>query len=569
MTSQERKIIPLILLISLSLGARSQPIELIRNSEVVEKYDQIQSAINASQSGDVIQVAGGTYHENLIVENLDGTADKPITLTAAQGAEVILDIADPELQKPGNDRWTKTGDNKYEATVPWLGDDWRALNSWVSREDETLLAAYAWEEKLDQQIRGSGTLRGDGEFQPANQVKIKLREGEDPNQISLNVPVAAFGIEFKNSSYWNIENITIQHAGFAAVFFSDKESHHNTINRVNVYSSHRAFSTDEYNKAPDYLTFKNCYIKNDISADRAWDWREGYSDDRDSPGHGLASGNPFNAHAIMIFNSNYTEIAHCEIDGHWDGAMVYGDNTSMHHCIIKNILDDAVELEGHGSENFHFYNNLLYNTWAGISVGSDPVGPMYIYRNMVVATQEFLFYDEWQPGYCVKFGINFNNLITENIKFYHNTFVGKDELIKVWNEDANPELFNEIYFVNNLFHITQDRSGISDLFEPPCDEQNYVNSNLYNNKASLQDIKEVCPEWGTKGIVGHTGLENFESNPPNLTLEQTSDAIDAGSELVKAKGWPDTVENKDEKPDIGAHEYGIIFPPVGVLEYNK
>lgn len=65
---------------AIALNRQSQAVTLLR---VPEDYPTIQSAINAAETADIIQVGAGTYSENLLI-------DRPITLTAA-----AFDAANP------------------------------------------------------------------------------------------------------------------------------------------------------------------------------------------------------------------------------------------------------------------------------------------------------------------------------------------------------------------------------------------------------------------------------------------------------------------------------------------
>jgi len=58
-------------------------------------FRAIQKAADVMKAGDTCFIRAGRYHEEVIINNLKGTANKPITFTAYQGEEVTLDGTEP------------------------------------------------------------------------------------------------------------------------------------------------------------------------------------------------------------------------------------------------------------------------------------------------------------------------------------------------------------------------------------------------------------------------------------------------------------------------------------------
>src|SRR5688500_6168702 len=81
-----------------ALNRQRQAVTVLR---VPEDYPTIQSAINAAEPADIIQVQAGTYNENLIL-------DRPVTLTAA-----VFDSANP-----ANNRTILEGGGGATITIP-------------------------------------------------------------------------------------------------------------------------------------------------------------------------------------------------------------------------------------------------------------------------------------------------------------------------------------------------------------------------------------------------------------------------------------------------------------------
>ncbi len=560
-----------------SCSADSGPVELIRDGEVFLTSNTIQGAIESSTAGDTILIHEGIYYETLTISSKNGTADSNIVLMGAEDEEVVIDLADPELQQPGNSRWTHLGDGKYEATVEWNGTDWRALNNWVTLSDETLLASHSSLDKLDDLPRGDASIRGDGIFMPSNKIIVKFEDKQDPSTMGVNVALHEFGIEFNESAYWTVKNITIKHAGFAGIYLYDRDCHNVTFDHVTIQSSSKGISTHDFRPekndnvtdenwyGPANITITNTKIINDLGAHKGWSPWYSYKDDReDYPvGNGDSPGKPSHGFGITLYNTPNAEVAYCEIDGQWDGAAIWGDNVKFHHNLIRNCTDDAVELEGWERENMEFYNNFIYDCWTGISIGPNPVGPMYIYRNIVLTTQTF----DGQVGRSIKFGVKFGGNTLEDTKVYHNTFYATDngEIWRTWEPDSDIHEYTDMEFINNIFYYNGEGTGLinTEGIRFPCDQGNLFNGNAYSKRSGLQYMQE-CDGWETTGYVISNPFVNITSDFPNVTLNNEAHIIDQGLSYVKNKGWPDNIQIEDGAPDVGSLEKGIAFEPVGV-----
>lgn len=520
----------ILLLLSVNFAALAHKVELTRKGKVFKTFKTIQPAIDEVKPGDVIKIYEGVYHEFAVIENKNGTASQPITIKGI--GNVVIDVADPALQKPGNNRWSKMADGSYETEVAWTGDAWRAFNTWVTKtKDETLLASYAKEEHFQQNRRGSGTMRGNGDFMTATKVRIKFTDNTDPNNTGLNIGVAEAGFSMKNSAYWNFDNLKIKHAGFAGILLKNEQCHHITCTNLLFQSSSRGFSTNDFDKGGSHMKIINCTVKNDLGTHKNWNSFYSYTDTRTSPGQGDSKGKPSHGFGILLYKCDSSEVANCVIDGQWDGGHINGKNSSIHHTIFKNCTDDAIELETWGSENFRFYNNIISDCWGAISVGSNPRGPLYVYNNSVNATRKFKTEKVEKPGYCIKFGSDFANA-TENIKFYHNTFIG-EEIIHVWDKKSQPEKYNNIEFVNNIFYAVNKSDGINNLWNMvPCNKGNTFISNVFNRAESLDKIKRYCPANEQAGVLADMSVANITRASKKALVTSK------GSAYVQKMKWP-------------------------------
>lgn len=537
----------LILSLVLAVNTAAQ-IEIHRDGHEPQNFPSIQAAIDAAQPSDVILIPEGTYHENLLIREKNGSPEAWFTLRGS--GSVTIDGADPELQRPGNGRWSLQEDGSWTAAVPWQGRDHMAMYTWGSYgPGEELLAAYALPEKLHEMRRGSGTLR-QGEA-----VQIRLQDETDPNDIPVSLGTAEAVILLEDSSYWKIENLTLKHGGFAGVYYRGENVHYVDAKNVHTITCYRGFSTeDQWDTEATFLNIRNCSTYNAMNF--SWEWMEGYRDDVRVEGQGEIA--PFRGNGIYLM-ADGSEVAHNLIDGTWDGMMIQGEDIRVHHNTIRNIFDDMTELESNFSRNLHYYENIGYRLFGGISIVSDKPGPIYIYRNRVDCTMPVVWdrnNDNLQEiGYTMKFGIDWGPGGT-NIKIYHNTFYAGEELLYA-HDRTKPEEWHDIEWVNNLFYLVPDRQGggIGATGDPA--KECFWDGNLYNQLALYQRVRGQSPDFEAHGVVADPSLIGADGGDPStfLRIPSWSPARDRGSGYPSQMGWPDSVPIEDGRPDIGASEF--------------
>ena len=528
-------------------------VEVWRGNAMRQVVPTIQAAVDQARAGDVLRIREGVYHENVRISNKRATATNPIILEAVDGARVVMDGADQALQRPDNGRWTLLEDGAWEATVPWRGRESRALLTWASHADDRLLASHHNEDFFNR------TPRGDAIWRVGSRVRLRLVEGGDPNRMALNVGQAEGILQFENSSGWVVRGFELRHAGFAGVHLNGGGVSDIVIENMVIRTAFRGISTEEVGNASQRITIRQCRILNHWN--RNWVWTEAY---RDSTSSSSEEGAPMRGHGI-VFKVKDGELVECEIAGQWDGMFVQGENVRVHRNIIHHIHDDMVELESNFSRNVHFYDNLGFDLFVGISVVANRPGPIYIYRNMMqclspvpMATSPTI-----RNGYPIKFGRDWGPGAT-GIHFYHNTFVSAGRSAYVSGKN-DTDKWSDMNFVNNIF--LRPTSGGPPGFEGMGAARNGVRweGNLFARKGDLARLTQLDPAHAGAGLVADPLLRDPAAAWPDFSLQDDSPARGTGSFYAQNRQWPDsrTHDDGDGKPDIGALPHGSSPWPTG------
>lgn len=503
-------------------------------------FPTIQAAINAAEAGDLIRIREGVYHETLVIHKKSGTLQAPIQLEGAKGEKVVIDGAWEDLQKKGNKRWRRVAPGAYETELPSTSSNlpWDRVTAASIGEEDSLIATYWFDAKLDSMQKGTGILRR------GSTVRIKMQEGEDPNNVIIHIGRSDAVLKIKDVCHWKIHNLSFRHATFAGVYLVGHYYHHIQLDRLTVQSCFRGISTDEQTSGSE-VQISHCRLVNKRPLNWPWD---GYVD------HGQAGDDrqgPQRTTGIMIKGGVRFEVHHCEIAGWWDGMKLTGTSVHAHHNLVHDIQDDMVELESDRSNDVRFFNNVGYDLFVGISVVNNQGGNIYVFRNQVTSTRAN--FTSKRPsksvyGYTIKLGKGWGAVRkAENVKFFNNTFFSYRAAI--W--DARIVPLKQFEFVNNIFYTQHDpRNFVSEdtlthTFENGCQWL----SNLWNKQPTLHE-----PGIQRCELV-------FNRKPTQLSLillplliQKGSCAHETGTSYPSV-AWPgvDTTPIVG-KIDIGAHE---------------
>jgi hypothetical protein len=91
---------------------------------LAQPFATIQKAADTMSAGDTCYIRGGSYHEEAVIDNLDGTSGNPITFTNYNGETVTFD-GTKALTDIGSTGWTQYSGNIYRTTLNQ--DTWQLI----------------------------------------------------------------------------------------------------------------------------------------------------------------------------------------------------------------------------------------------------------------------------------------------------------------------------------------------------------------------------------------------------------------------------------------------------------
>ncbi len=564
-----------------SSGSLAGEVNLLRGDSR-KPYDSIQKALDAALPGDIVELDAGTYHESVRFSR-SGEEGRPITLRGREGVRPILDGADPAFQQVPNNLWQENeadGVKYFTARAPFVGEfPGRALCTWVSFQNvsgtnrcEKLIAAYA---SLKALLDGS---RGEGSFRKGAEIAVRLDSGINPGLVPLNIGKSETVVDIGTQSHIRIHNLEVRNAGWSAIDAG-------TAKQDEISESMADFDEESLQlPVAEKIEITDCVIRNSFrginigkggvrelvvrgvvianGTPSGWPWNGGYTG-----GIGEAMGNssddlaPWRGFGIRLVNVHKGDISKSVIEGQWDGMGVKkSSHVRIHHNTLRNLMDDGIELESSDQSDIEFFNNHLYNVFAGISVTSNYPGPIYIYRNVVEATHPGG--RGYTPSYGIKSGHDSLGR-AENIKFYQNTFFGNS--FNLWEKlgDPHPNRWQGYDFVNNIFFTSSDTRTNYNFRGVDAEDSgpdNHWEGNVYN-KSNPKEKNAVIDAALIEQFVRPESTD--PTVPRNLDLIPESPLRTAGSDYPGSKGWPDSVKEFPSGRSRGAWEEEMTVEDIG------
>ncbi|MFA5309344.1 MAG: Ig-like domain-containing protein, partial [Dehalococcoidales bacterium] len=246
----------------------------------------------------------------------------------------------------------------------------------------------------------------------------------------------------------------------------------------------------------------------------------------------------------------------------WDGfgggpenQFGYINNNDFYNNYISGAIDDGIQPDG-DNLNTRVYNNVITNTFAGVSSCPVAIGPEYIFRNSISGLH---YRNEAGDNEAFKLG----DSSTGRIYFYHNTVYTTD--LSDGAAATNGGLANVISR-NNIYHVgwyVLEFGHYADAVN--C---NFDYDNLYTTRTDDRYVKWGEAKYSTlEAFIAGAGQEAHGMNisvtselvnaaGDDLHLKAGSQFIDKGEVLPGFNDANSPWPYSGAAPDLGAFEYG-------------
>lgn len=246
-----------------------------------------------------------------------------------------------------------------------------------------------------------------------------------------------------------------------------------------------------------------------------------------------------------------------------------GRDSDIYANIVRNVADDALEIEG-GGRNVRVWGNYLDHTATGIASAAVSIGPLYIFRNVYAVSR-------WnapaenkasKPGIFGKIADS-RGYGSGRRYFFHNTLLqpplpggGSEGAGSGVGDSAGP--MTATVSRNNIWHVTG--WSVSDRRESPDNDFDY---DLFSGEMRLPAGQEANGVHGVPLYAPENGPDSFSNSGGPIrpsgryALAQESPGFKAGEPI---SGFNDGFAGK--APDMGAHETGTPPMEFGVCAYE-
>ncbi|MCF6177089.1 MAG: right-handed parallel beta-helix repeat-containing protein [Victivallaceae bacterium] len=262
---------------------------------------------------------------------------------------------------------------------------------------------------------------------------------------------------------------------------------------------------------------------------------------------------------VIRYNHVYSDPAHYYNDIFGCGANFSlkgfpNANSDIYGNILENCWDDAIETEG-ANNNVRVWGNYIKNAYKGISSRVTSIGPLYIWRNIVVIGEKSpgdqssaAFYksggtrDKWDNGVFVM----------------HNTaLLPKGKSVAGSGTRGIEGAMHNIFSANNILYV--EKALIAEI--RTVERNRFINDLRFGRTWGLQFALE---DKSFQGIPLFTSDFGFNAKTGHGIFYQmpTSPGFNAG---ISLPNFNSTVP--DGKPDIGVHEAGTPAMQFGPKAY--
>jgi hypothetical protein len=363
---------------------------------------------------------------------------------------------------------------------------------------------------------------------------FRIPAGRKPDELAIAIAQRDTAVTFNGASYVRLTGLQFEYASWRTIRFI-KDSHDNVIDHCRFTCGGDSIKIEE--TAHDNLIEHNTFTE---TADPAWEWQH-----LKSSLHEVS--------AISNRGGSGNVLRHNTCDGMFNGVIVYTDmgsadetriqNTDVYGNVIRNNLDDGLELEG-SCVNIRVWNNQVSgDTHSAISVAPINVGPLYVYRNAFVlnARKEAKTY-KGRSGPTAGY-----------VLFYHNTsyaLPGSADTDGIKHENKEGPV-DRMVWRNNVMMCS--RYVIEFYAADRCDYDHNVffstSADQFiktNDKGRFENLAELEKQTGKRPRFTHRKVSLSQNASAEwITLDPL--VIDAG---VIIRGFND-VGFKGKAPDMG------------------
>ena len=492
----------------------------------------IQAAFDEATPGTTVLVRKGTYYE-MVAGTKHGTPDAPITLKGEKGARIFA--SDQELAAGKN--WKHEGGLLYSTRIRPVSQRLVAHEKFGRLYHYPDLACLKAETYTSERTQGEVCRIKGGWTQVGDTLYVILPDHGDPRAGGVHVSVRESCIRLTDSRHVTVEGFELAYAGesYGCCLNFDRCSnirvHHNHIHHFRKRGV--AFNRVEGGES---------LVEHNVISDfpvADWPWRAVKSHDAEDSAISFRTGRGCVARYNLVHN------LFNGIDAtSFFGSAEFSRDSDIYGNHIRNIGDDAVELDGH-AVNHRIYHNVIANTHMAFSISPLNTGPVYIVRNTVRNYRRYV----WKAQ---------NGVVGHAFLYHNSTWADKDAVdpsrLRIINTSRVPN--GNVVGRNNVFWACHYMLRWQGGFTGPCS---------FDYNAYFNPLGNYTFQWG--GVTSRsfeafqtTGQEahGFVADPKyadapagDLTLSPASVLSNRGTVIP---GIND--DTPDGKPDIGAHEGG-------------
>ncbi|WFB35495.1 right-handed parallel beta-helix repeat-containing protein [Kiritimatiellota bacterium B12222] len=528
----------------------------------------IQAALDLVQPGGEVRVRPGRYYERLMIQN-GGKQDQPTRVIAEPGAVIDGSLPVKLVWEPAED----IGPGVWVTPMPFDprcvtvdGQFLTLLNQ--SRVTEASGAKPEWQWttifKAGINSRGKGGtwkgVKGLGfYFSDEQRFYLRLQDQADPSKSVFTFAPNQAAVTIDGASHLEFSGFKILNTPLGVKILN---ANNVVVDNCKIGPSREGVGLG---KGSQDCVVKYCEIfqnpySNYIPDADSWEtWtahkRGGWWDMR-----GIKIEQTQGGHEI---HDNHI---HHQWDGissmgwdHWKstaeermGWAAYNQNLNIHHNLIEDMNDDA--LEPNSAEiNGQWHDNLMIRTRCALRVKVIDVGPLYIYRNLFYDNREDIrLYGELE-------------LNPAEVFIYHNTSTARTAIMSNKVRGIGTPNY---YIYNNLFYARQWWGNSGGSVEPNWhgDYNVFVRQGDHSAWDKTKELAAGLPQDTHSRWIEDDQLPFNSLDPLNLSLTEQSPARAAGTNLETLFGRVlpglEASAYEREQPDAGAIPYGQAMPQI-------